>query len=348
MAPSPIHDETGNNDATDGDAQTGDASPGARALSRLRADPALARGLARVLAEDLMTRPAAAYIEPEQLTRDVLGGLRELAEPARAEALERWIAEQLTRLREHAQTIRSRPLAEHLPPALPAVLERAARRPFTPSAELVRALVDHGATRELMRSILHKSLLDFGRKLWSAVPDTSRIPGARLRSRLFNVAKGVASTVGGELEHQLEDRVRRFVDGTLDRAITMIVERASDPRYATAMAAQRADMVAAVLPLETALLRGELEQVSPADVAADVRAGIASFAAWGELEPTLRDALHDERERLGQTTLRELLAGSSLEETWSAPIEGALARHLQRVFAGEGFARWLASVTDEG
>ncbi len=322
-------------------------SPGARALTRLRQEPALAQALAGVLAEDFLTRPAARYLNPEQLAEDVTRGLQTLAEPARAEALERWVARWLKEQRERAHSVRSRPLAELLPETLPATLKRAARRPFTPSAELVRALVDHGATRELMRSILHESLLDFGRKLWSAVPDTSRIPGARLRSKLFSVAKGVASTVGGELEHQLEDRVRRFVDSTLDRAINSIVERASDPRHERAMAAQRADMIGAVMTLETTLLLGELDKLKPEDVAADLRAGLESFAAWDELGSTLRGALHDEREHLGDTTIRELLAGSGLEETWRPPIEAELARHLQRVFAGPGFADWLASVTED-
>jgi len=69
----------------------------------------------------------------------------------------------------------------------------------------------------------------------SAMPDTGWIPGAGIRSKLMGVAKGVASAVGAEVERQLEDRVRSFVDGALGRALDLIVERASDPRYAADM-----------------------------------------------------------------------------------------------------------------
>ena len=340
-------------------AEHGPDGPLPQALERLRSRPALARSLARLLADDFLSRPAASYIEPKRVAARAVAGVRAMvaapddADPGAA-PFETWLQEQLETRRARLPGS-ARSLADDLPPDLPKVLRDAAGRPFTPAPEIVRAVVDHGATRDLMRTILRRSLLDFGKRLWSAVPDARRlpIPGARIGTRLFKAAtkaatgaaKGVASAVGADLEAQLEDRVQRFIDSTLDRVIDTIVNRASDPRNAELAAAQRADIVGSVLQLESALLCRERDKRDAGELAADARAVVESFAAWGALEETLTRALAEEAASLGETTVGELLAGSGLEQAWRPHVEEELARHLHELFKTDGFATWLEQLT---
>src|SRR5690606_18470193 len=154
-------------------------------------------------------------------------------------------------------------------PELVPLLQTIARRPFTPSRAIVRAIVDQATIRDLSRTILHSTLIEFTRKVGSIFPDTSRLPGAGMTSRLFGVARGVASAVG--LEATVEDRVRSFVDGAVGRVIDMIVDRVSDPRHAAEGAAFRVDVLTTVLALPEATLHAELMKLEPAVVAADIQ-----------------------------------------------------------------------------
>jgi hypothetical protein len=248
--------------------------------------------------------------------------------------------------RQDRAVARPGPLAGRLPPGLARILQSALRRPFTPSRELVRAAVDHAGMRALLRTILHTTLLDFATRLRSAMPDTAWIPGAGIRSKLMGVAKGVASAVGAEVERQLEDRVRSFVDGALGRALDMVVERASDPRFAADMATWRGDAARSLLELPEAVFLAEGRKLDLQQLAADLLAAATAVARWDRLpdEATLvLTALLDE---LQQTTVGEMLADTGFAEAWRTQLAGEMEHHLARLFVDPGFAAWLGDLLD--
>ncbi len=308
-------------------------------LARLRDQPEHATELAQVLIDLVLATPARDFIDPTRVVPAFVAGLRasvRAAEPARLTAA---IA-----ARQRQAVARPGPLADRFPPALEQVLQTALRRPFTPSRELVCAAVDHAGMRTLVRTILHTTLVDFSTRLRSAMPDTGWIPGAGIRSKLMGVAKGVASAVGAEVERQVEDRVRSFVDGALGRAIDMIVERASDPRFAGDMASWRGDAVHSILGLPEAVFLGERRKLDPQHLVTDLLAAADAVARWDRLpvEATaLLQALVDE---LQHTTVGALLEGTGLVEAWREPLTHEMQHHLHALFADPGFETWLTKL----
>ena len=309
-------------------------------LARLREDPRHVAALADLLAEEVLATPARLFLDPARIGPAVVAGLQALAA---AEGHAAWLEK---RLRDGLARVRPRPSAvrARLPGELVPLLREIVRRPMTPSRALVRAVIDHEAMRDLSRTILHTTLLDFAKKLGSVLPDTSRIPGAGVTSKLFGVARGVASAVG--LDAQLEDRVRTFVDGAVGRVIDMIVERATDPRFAGQSAAWRSDVLAAVLDLPESALHAELVKLDPARAAADVHAALRVIARWDRLPAEVDAALTLAVDALGDATVGDLLEGSGHIEAWRARLQSEVELHLGRVVAGDRFAAWLTALAE--
>lgn len=309
-------------------------------LARLRDEPRHVAALAALLVDEALAAPARRFVDPARLAPAVVAGLRAVAAaPGHAAWVETRVREALARIRPRPAPVRARVPAELVP-----LLRTVVRRPFTPSRALVRAVVDQATTRDLSRTILHTTILDFARKVGSILPDTSKIPGAGVTSKLFGVARGVASVVG--LDAQVEERVRTFVDGAVGRVIDMIVDRASDPRFAPEAAAFRVDVLAAVLDLPESALHAELVKLDPALVAADLQAALVALAGWDRLPAEVEAALVEIGEALGEATVGELLAGSGEVEAWRGLVEAELRLHLGHALLGERFAGWLTNLIE--
>ncbi len=305
------------------------------ALARLRDQPAFATELAGVIFDAVLATPVREFIAPERIVPAFIAGLRASVAAIDPEQL----AAVITR-RQAAARARPGPLADRLPPELQRALQTALRRPFTPSRELVRAAVDHAGMRALVRSVLQTTLLDFATRLRTAMPDTGWIPGAGIRSKLMGVAKGVASVVGAEVERQLEDRVRNFVDDALGRALDMIVERTTDPRFAGDMAAWRGDALRSVLALPEPVFLRERQKLDPRALASDLHAAAHALAHWDRLADEATGVLRSLLAELESRSLGELL-DPALVAAWRAPLHAELDHHLGRLFREPGFATWL-------
>jgi hypothetical protein len=310
-------------------------------LARLRDQPEHATALAQVLIDLVLATPAREFIDPTRIVPAFVAGLRASVLAAAPERVAAMVAD-----RQRRATARPGPLADRVPPELVRVLQTALRRPFTPGRELVRAAVDHAGMRSLVRTILHTTLLDFSTRLRSAMPDTAWIPGAGIRSKLMGVAKGVASAVGAEVERQLEDRVRSFVDGALGRAIDMIVEQASDPRFAGDMASWRGDAVGSILALPESVFLAEGRKLDAHHLVADLHAAATAIARWDRLPVEASVVLQSLVDELHQTTVGQLLADTGLAEAWRGPLAAEMEHHLHRLFVDPAFAGWLTNLLE--
>lgn len=313
-------------------------------INRLRTDPALVDAGVDVLLDHALAQPLRDALGPaDALATGIATALRETAASPK---LAPWIEHELGELRGHIKTDEGS-VAAALPPTLPSALATALGRPFTPGQELVRAAINHAAMRSMMRSILQSTLLEFGKKMWSALPDTRRIPGAGFRSRLMDMAKGVASVVGTEVERQLDDRVNAFVDGALANTIDMVIERISDPKHSDEMAAWRSDSVRELLGQPQVRFVAELDKIAQADVAADAVALLQAIAEWEELEASLRAGIERLQGVLGERSLADLLAESGLIEAWRPLIRERLADRARSLVTSEAFAGWIARVVED-
>lgn len=311
-------------------------------LTRLRDEPEQATRLAQVLINVVLATPAREFIDPTRIVPAFVAGLRASVLTPAPERIAAAIARH-----QRQATARPGPLADRIPPELQRVLQTALRRPFTPSREIVRAAVDHAGMRTLVRTVLHTTLLDFSTRLRSAMPDTAWIPGAGIRSKIMGVAKGVASAVGAEVERQVEDRVRSFVDGALGRAIDMIVERASDPRFASDMASWRGDAVHSILNLPESVFLAERRKLDPHHIITNLHAAATAVARWDRLPVEATVLLQSLVDELKTTTIGELLADTGLVEAWRGPLSHEMEHHLRRLFVDPGFTNWISRLLSD-
>lgn len=309
-------------------------------LARLRDEPRYTAALARLVTDEVLATPVREFLDPARIAPAFVAGLRAaVAAPGHTAWLEQRLRGALAEARPRRTALRARLPAELVP-----LLRAIVRRPYTPNRALVQAVVDHAGMRDLVRTILQTTLVDFARKVGSILPDASRIPGAGVTSKLFGVAKGMAAAVG--FDASLEDRVRGFVDGALGKAIDMVVDRATDPRFAGESAAWRADVLAAVLDLPESALHAELQKLDPARLAADLHAALAVLAAWDRLPAEVEAALTRAVEVVGDATVEHLLAGSGLVEAWRERLEAEVRLHLGRVLVGPRFVAWLTHLAE--
>jgi len=190
-------------------------------------------------------------------------------------------------------------------------------------------------------------MLEFGRRLRSFVPDSSGLPGAKLRSRLAGVAKGVAAAVGSEVERQLEDRVRGYVDDALGRAVDMAIERFSAPAFAPEMARWRVDVLHGLLRHPLPRLIAERHKYPPELFAADLTAFLRALAGWKPLASALESGLERMFVEIGDQTVGAWLEGSGLERAWRPRLEELMTARIQAIVETEAFAGWLAAVVEE-
>jgi hypothetical protein len=222
-------------------------------------------------------------------------------------------------------------------------------RPYQPDRELVRALLDHPSTRSILREILQANVLEFGKRMRAVVSDAATMPGrgGGLASRLAGVAKGVASAVGGELERQLEPKVKSFVDDILGVAVEMLVNRVSSEEFAPEFASWRIDVLHAFMNQPVDRLVAERHKYPPEDFAADAAAILRALAAWRSLADQLEAALDELLREHGQVSAREFLDGSGLEDAWRPQLHQALCEMAREVVETEAFAAWLEQLADD-
>lgn len=312
-----------------------------RILERLRSQPEHLASLVDLVIDEALERPLSELVEPAWLARALADGVRQAAA---SDELEVWVRGRVENALTRADHIGGT-LADHVPVTLLGPLETVLGRDLTPDRELVRALLDHPSLRDLIAAILQANILEFGRKLRAFVPDGGGLPGAKLRSRLAGVAKGVASVVGSEMERQLEDRVRAFVDDALGRAVDMAIDRFSSPKFASEMARWRIDVLHALMRHPLDELIAERHKYPPETFAADATALLRALAGWKQLNEVLERGLERAIEEFGDQSAGAFLAGSGLEEAWRPQLRELMTRRLGAVVETEAFAAWLARLT---
>ncbi len=314
----------------------------ARILARLRDEPQRLDDLVTLTLDHLLERPLAELVDAGWLAKAVTDGV---CSSARSPQFERWVADRVERTLTRADRLDGA-LGDKIPMTLLGPLEQALGRPYQPDRELVRALVDHPSTRSILREILQANILEFGKRMRAMVPDTGKLPGGGLASRLAGVAKGVATAVSSELERQLEPKVKSFVDDILGVTVDMMVARVSSEEFAPDFSAWRIDVLHALLGQPIDRLVAERHKYPPQDFAADVAAILRALAAWRGLGDQIEEIVTELIQEHGQETGRQFLDGSGLEEAWRPQLHQALVDQARELVAGPGFAEWLTSLVD--
>jgi hypothetical protein len=314
-----------------------------KALERLRDEPRWVEALVELGLDHVLARPIADLIDHEWLAKAVSDGIRA---SARSPEFERWMETRVEQALARADGLDG-VLGDKLPVTLLGPLEQALGRPYQPDRALVRTLLDHPSMRTIIREILQANLLEFGKRMRSIMPDTAKLPGGGLASRLAGVAKGVASAVGSELERQLEPKVKSFVDDILGVTIEMMVDRVSSQAFVPEFVSWRIDVLHAVLAQPIDRLIAERHKYPPQAFAADVTAILQALAAWRGLGDQITDVIDELLREHGQVSAREFLDGSGLENAWRPALQRALSEQARSFVATDEFGTWLGELLDE-
>ena len=315
----------------------------ARILARLRDEPAHLDSLVTLGLDHVLDRPLGELVDAAWLAKAVTDGVRS---SARSPEFEGWIAERVEQGLARIDRLDGA-LGDKIPMTLLGPLEQALGRPYQPDRELVRALLDHPSTRSILREILQANILEFGKRMRAMVPDAGKLPGGGLVSKFAGVAKGVASAVGGELERQLEPKVKSFVDDILGVAVDMMIDRVSSEEFAPDFSKWRIDVLHALLAQPVDRLVAERHKYPPKDFAADVAAILKALAAWRGLAEEIEAIVAELIGEHGHESARQFLDGSGLEQAWRPQLQQGLVDQARELVATPGFEGWLAALVDE-
>ena len=301
------------------DANDGRSESGARSAT---APPARGEGEVPRLDELLdlafdfvLSRPLRELVDPDRL----LAALDELT-PMR---LARWQERLVTPLRKRVLARAAKSgvkLGAWLPPEAVEKFSAMLGAPRPLPRDLVDDLVSSQRVRDEVRTILTETLTSFVAKSTSAMPLGGLLGrGARAASAM---GKGLLGGLGDELQKQLEQRVRDFVDGSVALLQQRIARALTSPETSRALGAR--------------LRRGFLALLERTEADA---AKLGNNARWDELEPLFPKLV---RHNLNRAEFREALVAevrAQLEELSKQSLGDALVEAGLRDAAREALHR---------
>ena len=305
-----------------------------RLLGKLRGSRETVEALVRAWLDDLLDRRVDELFDASGLARLAVSGVREMAaDPRNEEFFARQMAAWLGDVKDLETSAQ--------PPSRAVTAFRdIVNQPYVLEEELVIALLDHEAAHILLRDVLRHALFNFSAQV------ASLFPGGEVAFWLVDKARGIASSATGGAGSDIEHKINESVDEALAPAFKLTAGRIADREFAGSMGEWRGHVVDVLLGWPTSQLVGSLEQVDPEELAGQFAAFLQSVAGWDKLEEVLRDTLALTLDRAGDQSLRSLLSGSSLEQNWRPALEKQVADAIWPFVQSEGFAAWLASLSD--
>jgi hypothetical protein len=289
-----------------------------------------------LLLDDLLDRPFRDLVDPGPVSHQLTVALRAAANEPRLE----------TALRERLDQLRTKvpegPLA--LPAEIREPLRRVLTRPYVPNREIVVRLLDHVAVHALFKHIFLDLLVAFAKKLRPPVPSTglgSALGGLGGRSPLGALGKiggGVLGAVGEEVERQVEQKAREFLDNAMHRLVERAADEICDPDHGDEYGAFRRHIVDTLAGTDAKVLASEVEKLDPEAL---VGTGVALLRAWANREETsgeVQRALSALLDDSGDRTAREVLGGA--EDATIGLVRDLLRQRARALVETPAFAAW--------
>lgn len=308
-------------------------------LARLRGGGA--DRLADLLLDDVLSRP------PGELF-DVDWAARQFAAAARTAAHDRKLEEML---RGRIKELKAKVPAGHVPvpEAIRAPVEQLLRRPYLPDRLLVGRLLDHETAQLLLKATFQDMLISFARRLKPVIP--GKPPGLSSLSgslgRLSKLGEGVIGVVGQEVERQVEEKAREFMEAGVHRLVMTMADHLCDPRYVREYAAWRLHALDVLLSTDMRIYAAEVDKLDP-DALVQTGAAIArAVVDRPTLADDLRAVLDAALEQARGRTVRELLAeaGAELSDQGILAMRDLLRARMRAVIETPAFALWWAEMT---
>ena len=310
-------------------------------LTRLRTEEERLVSLVRLLVDDLLGRPVTEMVEPAWLAARVVEGLQSTASN---ESTRGWIKGQVRKAMERAEQ-ETGSLGGRLPDSFSDPVKGLLSRPYQPREEVMRALLDHEGMHILIREVLVSAITDFGSGLKFSGSEKKRFSGKRgAFSQIMEAASEVASTVGAQVEGMAEGRIQAFVDSAISRSLEISIQRICADSFVEPLSRWRTDAVNQLLDIPLEGWRREIQALDPAGLVDEILDVVAGISAVEGLPDLLEGAMSAAMEEAGDSTLRDFLQGSSLEEDWRGQVETILVERARDFVQTKAFETWLTDL----
>jgi len=321
-------------------------------LARLRddSDEGPLAALAELIVDDALARPLSELIDAEQAAELIHRALSAWQQSDQAQA---GIREPWDRLMKTLQS-QDQALGELLPSELRDGIAELVAQPFAANRELLLALLDRPAFRQLVRELLVDTLIGFGRRLRTPVAGTRLGKGLsdlgrRARGRtggIGDLAGDLVGAVSGGVEKQLDSRAAEFADSAISSVIHKLADYLCDDSRADEQAALRQGVLQGLWELTGTQIAGEMER---SDIEAGAQVLRRSLGAWLERDGSMDDLqgwLSDLLAAEDHDSLQSLLDSLGLLETFHELSVDQTRKRLQELVAKKKFTRWLSTLAD--
>jgi hypothetical protein len=299
------------------------------ALERLRAGGA-AR-LVDLLLDDLLDRPVTELVDADRLGAQLAAAFRASARDYRLESM----------LRDRVRRLSPPAGKPAVPAAVTGPLREVLRRPYTPDRQLAGRLLDHETVRLLLKNLFHDGLVSFAKRLRPPVP----LPMASGRLPFGGLGKlggGVLGAVGEEVERQVEQKAREFMDHAVHRLVEKMADHLCDPMLTRDYGAFRAHLLDTILDTPSHVLVAEVNKVDPDTLVATGAAVLRGLADSPGLDGQLSRIVAAAVEQAEGRSLRGILGGT--EDPGLDLVRSLLKERAAAVIETPAFAAWWDEV----
>ncbi|MDP2310129.1 MAG: hypothetical protein Q8P18_29195 [Pseudomonadota bacterium] len=288
--------------------------------------------LADLLLDDLLDRPLSELVDARWMADRLVISLRSAAADPRVES---WF-------RERVQDVRARVQAgpPQVPLAIRVPLSELLARPYAPNRALVGKLLDHPTAQLLLKSLFQDLLIAFARRLKPITPKGS-LPSF---GRLSRLGEGVLGAMGHEIEQQIEQKAREFMDQAVHKLVDKMADHLCDPAHIREYGAWRTHGLDVLLGTDMRVLAGEVEKLDPESLIATGAALVRGIAGRAELAGEIEAVLDAAMESAGTKSAREMLGG--VEEHGLELVRDLLRQRARAVIETDAFARWFEEVVE--
>ena len=224
---------------------------------------------------------------------------------------------------------------------VPEILELM-RRPFPINPDIVQDLVDQGAVRSMVGAVVQEAILGF-MQLSAKVPGLSG--AASLMGALGRQAgKGLFGGVSKGIEKGMEQRIKDFMDQSMARLTSKIVELASSEGGLKLQGEMRADLMDKALGTRLSFYYEELAKLPAEEIWALVPALISHNLARPEIRAALQEELRLGLAQEADKTAAELLDELGVKDQTRELILRRANPLAAKIVEGEAFGQWLAKL----
>lgn len=237
-------------------------------------------------------------------------------------------------------------VATWLPEAQAARLTELSGKPARIPKKVIDEVIANEKVRDEVRTTLSETLTSFIRKASAPVsgPATSGLRGALgFGARaVASAGKGLLGGIGDELQRQLQDRVRDFVDASVEAIQERIARKLGSDETAAALGKRRRKWVAETLARTEKQVASQILASRIEELEAMVPALIAHNVKRAEVRAAITDETRAWVEEASKQSIGELLDEYGIKEHARAALHAHGLPFARALCATPSFSAWWA------